>query len=437
MAARSERSTAKPKSPTSEAPKTGGKTPPKSPPKATPAPPPARSSGKIRETPAKETPKKVVPAAKPSGAVKASKPTTVPPGAKAEEKPAKAAKVEEKASKPAKSAKVEEKVSKPVKAAKVEEKVSKPAKAAKVEEKASKPAKVEAKGGGLKPRPGGKVLSTRPARSLPIRVPTSKLPLRVVPPPKQYTLEERSKMVEDRLARTSEEFRKNYQDRFNMSWVFHDAALEGVVYNEQELRTALDPSITVVADSSLQPVCDEIRRYKEAILYCQDQALKKRPPVTTDTIKKIYLILHPEEGDLKSVKYRKEIPQHRLYFHEYAAPDKIGSKVRQIVDWVNDPETRKGRNTLRIAGRAHFDLLRAFPFPTDSGRVARLFMNLLLMRAGYPPAIMHSTDRQRYYEALKGSAVIINNMVQEAIENALASIEKILDDHEARGRAPA
>jgi Fic family protein len=222
-----------------------------------------------------------------------------------------------------------------------------------------------------------------------------------------------------------------------MSWVFHDAALEGVVYNEQELRTALDPSITVVADSSLQPVCDEIRRYKEAILYCQDQALKKRPPVTTDTIKKIYLILHPEEGDLKSVKYRKEIPQHRLYFHEYAAPDKIGSKVRQIVDWVNDPETRKGRNTLRIAGRAHFDLLRAFPFPTDSGRVARLFMNLLLMRAGYPPAIMHSTDRQRYYEALKGSAVIINNMVQEAIENALASIEKILDEYEARGRAPA
>jgi Fic family protein len=152
-------------------------------------------------------------------------------------------------------------------------------------------------------------------------------------------------------------------------------------------------------------------------------------------IKKLYLILHPEEGDLKSVKYRKEIPQHRLYFHEYAAPDKIGSKVRQVVDWVNDPETRKGRNTIRIAGRAHYDLLRTFPFPTDSGRVARLFMNMLLMRAGYPPAIIHSTDRQRYYEALKGSAVIINNMVQEAIENALTSIEKMLDEYETRTRS--
>ena len=58
-------------------------------------------------------------------------------------------------------------------------------------------------------------------------------------------------------------------------------------------------------------------------------------------MKQIYLILHPEEGDIKTVKYRKDIPQHRLYFHEYAPPDKIAYKVRQIVDWINDPETKR------------------------------------------------------------------------------------------------
>ena len=60
---------------------------------------------------------------------------------------------------------------------------------------------------------------------------------------------------------------------------------------------------------------------------------------------------------------------------------------------------------------------------------------MLLMRAGYPPAIIHSTDRQRYYEALKGSAVTINLMVQEAIENALSSIEKLLDENETHTRS--
>ena len=60
-----------------------------------------------------------------------------------------------------------------------------------------------------------------------------------------------------------------------------------------------------------------------------------------------------------------------------------------------------------------------FPFPTDSGKVARLLMNLLLLRSGYPPAIIHSTERQRYYEALKGSSSTMHGIVQEAIENSL------------------
>ena len=220
-----------------------------------------------------------------------------------------------------------------------------------------------------------------------------------------------------------------------MSWIYHDSALEGVVYTENELRAAMDPTTPIPPDSSLVLVAQEIRRHREAIAYCRDFAIKKRQPVTIDTFKKIYLILHPEEGDLKTVKYRKDIPQHRLYFHEYAAPDKIAGKVRAAIDWLNDPETRKGRTALRIAARVHYDLVRAFPFTHDSGKTARLFMNLLLMKAGYPPAIIHSTERQKYYEALKGSPVTITAMVVEAIDNALGSIEKLLDEHETRTRS--
>ncbi|HEU4536848.1 MAG TPA: Fic family protein [Polyangiaceae bacterium] len=110
-------------------------------------------------------------------------------------------------------------------------------------------------------------------------------------------------------------------------------------------------------------------------------------------------------------------------------------KVRQVVEWVNDPETKKGRGPIRIAARAHYDLLRVFPFPKDSGKVARLFMNFLLMRSGYPPAIMHSAERQRYYEALKGVPVTVIAIVQESIDNGLASIEKLLDEHETHTRS--
>jgi Fic family protein len=248
--------------------------------------------------------------------------------------------------------------------------------------------------------------------------------------PKPVSLEERTAVLEARLQKADPTFQAMYRENLDMSWIYHDSALEGVVYTVQELKTAIDPASTLVADSSMQPVCEEIRRHREALDYVRDYAVKKRLPVNLDVVKKIYLILHPEEGDIKTVRYRKDIPQHRLYFHEYAPPDKITYKMRQVLDWVNDPETRRTRSPVRLAARAHYDLLRVFPFANDSGKVARLFMNLLLLRSGYPPAIVHSTERQRYYEALKGSSATMTQIVQESIENNLASVEKMLDNEE-------
>lgn len=249
------------------------------------------------------------------------------------------------------------------------------------------------------------------------------------------SIEERTAYLEDRLKAAPPEVQDKYRNDLDMSWIAHDSALEGVVYTMPELRTAIGASDANVAfDSSLQPVVEEIRRHREALNFVRDYAMKRRMPITVDVVKRIYTVLHPEEGDIKALKYRKDIPQHRLYFHEYAPPDKIAYKLRQVIDWVNDPETRRTRTPVRLAARAHYDLLRIFPFATDSGKVARLFMNLLLLRGGYPPAIIHSTERQRYYEALKGASATMHSIVQDAIENSLASIEKLLDLYEPRKR---
>src|SRR5579871_3796041 len=247
------------------------------------------------------------------------------------------------------------------------------------------------------------------------------------------TLEERTAYLEDRLKAAPAEVQSKYREDLDMSWIAHDSALEGVVYSLPELRSAIGASDANIAfDSSMQPVVEEIRRHREALNFVRDYAMKRRQPVTVDVVKRIYCVLHPEEGDVKTVKYRKDIPQHHLYFHEYAPPDKIAYKLRQVIDWVNDPETRRTRTPIRLAARAHYDIVRIFPFATDSGKVARLVMNLLLLRSGYPPAIIHSTERQRYYDALKGSSATMHAIVQDAMENSLASIEKLLDLYDTK-----
>jgi Fic family protein len=253
------------------------------------------------------------------------------------------------------------------------------------------------------------------------------------PAVKVQSVEERTAYLEDKLKAASAEVQAIYRDDLDMGWIAHDSALEGVVYTVSELRAAIGgPEVGATADSSMQPVVEEIRRHREALNFVRELATKRRMPVTVDVIKRIYCVLHPEEGDIKTVKYRRDIPQHRLYFHEYAPPDKIAYKLRQLVDWMNDPELRRARTPVRLAARAHYDLVRVFPFPTDSGKVARLVMNLLLLRSGYPPAIIHSTERQRYYEALKGSTATMYTIVQDAMENSLASIEKLLDAYDGK-----
>ena len=254
--------------------------------------------------------------------------------------------------------------------------------------------------------------------------PTPMAPL----PPVAEGVEERYRRILERLAVAPEALKKEYEETLEMSWIHHDSALEGVVYTFQELRAAMDPTSTATPDSSMQPVCEEIRRHRQAIAYVRDLGERKRVPLNVDVVKRLFVMLHPEEGDVKTVKYRKDIPQHRLYFHEYAAPDKIAYRVRQIMDWLNGPEAKKMKNPLRVGARVHYDLLRVFPFAQDSGKVSRLLMNIVLLRGGYPPAIVHSTERQRYYEALKGQLPVIIQLVNESIMNALASIEKRLDD---------
>lgn len=252
--------------------------------------------------------------------------------------------------------------------------------------------------------------------------------------PKTLSIEERTAYLEDRLKSAPPDVQAKYRSDLDTSWIAHDSALEGVVYTVAELRAAMGGGeVGTTPDSSMQPVVEEIRRHREALNFIREQATKRRVPVTVDVVKRIYGVLHPEEGDVKATKYRKDIPQHRLYFHEYTPPDKIAYKLRQVIDWVNDPESRRTRTPVRLAARAHYDILRIFPFPTDSGKVARLVMNLLLLRSGYPPAIIHSTERQRYYEALKGSSTMMHSIVQDAIENSLASIEKLLDAYDGKG----
>lgn len=71
-------------------------------------------------------------------------------------------------------------------------------------------------------------------------------------------------------------------------------------------------------------------------------------------------------------------------------------------DWV-DGVASLPRESLPVAdtlAAGHAALERIHPFIDGNGRIGRLLMNLLLVRLGYPPAIIQKRLRDRYLDAL-------------------------------------
>lgn len=241
-------------------------------------------------------------------------------------------------------------------------------------------------------------------------------------------LDERLAVLQRLVAAAPEAARKDYFPKLDLSWIHHDSALEGVVYSIPELIAALAGQ--AAPDPSLVPTYDEIRQNKAAIDLVREMATRKRLKIDLEVLKDLYVCLAPEELEgKKPPPYRKDMPLHRLYFHEIAPPDKISYKLRQFMQWVNSAETKRTTHPVRLAAKAHFQLLHIYPFPKHSGKIARLVMNLILISNGYPPAIIHAKERQLYYDALKTNdnalATVVRDALMASMESAIRYFEQV------------
>jgi hypothetical protein len=73
-----------------------------------------------------------------------------------------------------------------------------------------------------------------------------------------------------------------------------------------------------------------------------------------------------------------------------------------MTDWVDSLVTiTAGANPVEALAAAHAAFERTHPFLDGNGRTGRLLLNLLLVRLGYPPAIIYTRDRNRYLRALR------------------------------------
>jgi len=97
----------------------------------------------------------------------------------------------------------------------------------------------------------------------------------------------------------------------------------------------------------------------------------------------------------------------------------IGAGLRaQAVAWSEGP---------RLLAGCHAEFERIHPFLDGNGRTGRLLLNLILVRLGWPPAVILSTRRRRYLAALVGAdAGDVGPLAEMIARAALTSLNTLL-----------
>ena len=96
-----------------------------------------------------------------------------------------------------------------------------------------------------------------------------------------------------------------------------------------------------------------------------------------------------------------------------------------MVDWLTTAGRgpTAGEHILTGLARLHGLFEAIHPFRDGNGRVGRLVLNLLLVRHGYPPAIMRKGSRDRYLRALRradsGDIAPLTDFLARAVKESL------------------
>jgi Fic family protein len=226
------------------------------------------------------------------------------------------------------------------------------------------------------------------------------------------------------LLRDLSDEQADFDERCKIAYIYHDSALEGAVLTYHELRAAVDRK--VASDTSLIPTYQEIKNHSDALdviqEHCRDEAGKKQrsrnPKVTVQLAMDLHVLMSKSLPRKAPGALRKDMPLHRTYFHDIYEPQHIEAGLLEVCESVDHADFR-GQHPINQACLFHHAFMRVFPFADGTGKVGRLLMNYFLMRAGYQPAVIHGSDRQSYYEALKLGPEALRLLIIESMDQAV------------------
>ena len=103
-------------------------------------------------------------------------------------------------------------------------------------------------------------------------------------------------------------------------------------------------------------------------------------------------------GDYKTAPNNVRTSTGETYY--FTPPDQVKSSMTDLIDWYRARE-REGEHPIIIAATFHYRFVRIHLFDDGNGRMARLMMNMILIKHGYTVSLIRQESRDEYLGQLE------------------------------------
>jgi Fic family protein len=179
----------------------------------------------------------------------------------------------------------------------------------------------------------------------------------------------------------------NLEHYYDLELIYTSNAIEGNTLSPVETTLVIEKGIKI-GGKPLKDHLEALDHY-DAIRYVRELA-RHDTPLTESDVRNLHRLVMQRSTPEIAGQYANLSRYVRAETgrHTFPSPTEIPALMGDFARWI-----RTAPETPETAFTAHRRLVSIHPFNDGNGRTARLLMNLVLMRGGYPPVAVRPEDR--------------------------------------------
>lgn len=190
---------------------------------------------------------------------------------------------------------------------------------------------------------------------------------------------------------------KQLKEYYRIGLVYSSNAIEGNTLTETETKVVIEDGLTVAG----KPVRDCLEALGSSDTFDFMYQIKNSPEISEKNILQIHHLFYHRIDDGHAGKYRDVSVLVTGTDFKFPGPNQIPGLMKEMVSAI--PVIENNDHTVVAAAKVHSNLVKIHPFVDGNGRVARILLNLILIKNNLPVTIIPPIKRVEYIDACRKS----------------------------------